>query len=109
MGVEVNPRIRKLRDAWNLTRREAALVAEAMDKPFRKQQKELFQTEGRSGGRKWKKLKKATVERKRKKGLDLRILHATRDLKRGLSTKAHPDHVAEAKTKPAGATRDMPT
>lgn len=52
---------------------------------FYEWEKELFRTEGSSGGRKWRALKPATIARKRKKGQPLNILEATGDLRRSLT------------------------
>lgn len=48
-------------------------------------EKDLFDTEGTSGGRKWAPLKESTIKRKLKKGQPLDILHATGDLERSLT------------------------
>lgn len=52
---------------------------------FYRWEKDLFDTEGSSGGRKWTALKPNTIRQKVRKGQPLEILHATGALERSLT------------------------
>lgn len=54
---------------------------------------ETFRSQGRRGGGSWKKLKPDTVYQKLSRGLDVRILHATHELRDSLVQRKHPQHV----------------
>jgi len=91
----VNPAIKQLDDILKLTFSDMTKLTADMDTLFVKNERRLFDTEGASGGVKWKKLKKATRDAKKRRGQSLKIMQRTGELRKGLSVKTHPDHVAK--------------
>lgn len=66
----------------------------AVSERLRQDMVSQFDTEGRHGSGGWESLSPATIERKRRKGLDLRILHETGALRRSLTIEGARDSVA---------------
>ncbi len=108
-----NPAIHQIDDIIDLTVNDMKKLTAAVDSLFVKNEKRLFSTEGASGGLKWKPLKKATLDAKKRSrsarskikkrasgaplrpAVSLKIMQRTGELRKGLSTKGHPDHVAK--------------
>lgn len=90
----VNPRIDDIRKVVEMTRGDLSKMTTQMDILFRKNEKRLFNTEGSSGGRKWPKLSPRYKKQKRKKFPGRKIMVATGRLRKGLTVKSHPDHIA---------------
>jgi len=93
--ARVNPAINQIDDILDLTVSDMKQLTALVDALFVKNEKRLFTTEGSSGGVKWKKLKKATRDAKKRAGLSQKIMQRTGELRKGLSVKGHPDHVAK--------------
>lgn len=121
----INDRIRQLPDLLRLDQKAADLVVRAVDPVFRKQEADLFKTEGTSGGERWKQWSEAyklrreawrrrrtSLRKKRKadinqlpahyqKGAKLpsigedKILQLSGDMKHRF-TQTGPKHIAEA-------------
>ncbi len=87
--------IKSFDEAMKLTVADMKKMTAKVDTLFVRTEKRLFATEGASGGRPWKKLKKATRDAKRRAGLSKKIMQRTGELRRGLTVKGHPDHVAK--------------
>jgi hypothetical protein len=64
--VILNPHIKTLHQALDLTPDAVSSAAQAADSVYRAQEKQLFATEGASGGQPWKKLSPIYAERKRR-------------------------------------------
>ena len=92
--ARANPKITALSEVLELSVANMNTMTASVDKQFRVNEKRLFATEGGSGGQKWKPLKKATKDAKKRLGLSSRIMQRTGNLRKGLTQKNHPDHVA---------------
>lgn len=64
---------------------DARPIYRFMAATFYQWEKDLFDSEGASGGSRWTELKPNTIARKLRKGQPLDILHATGDLERSLT------------------------
>ena len=108
--ARVNPTIHQIDDILDLTAKDMKQLTTKIDARFRANERELFSTEGSSGGVKWRPLKAATLAAKkrraagvrgiRKRGFSiplastsLKIMQRTGELRKGLTRKSHPDHV----------------
>jgi len=92
--AEVNPRIKKLTDLFDLNMQDMRSIKTMVDIEFVKKERKLFATEGASGGAKWKPLSPAYAKRKKRKKPGRKILAYEGDLRRGLTGRRHADHVA---------------
>ncbi len=93
--ARANPRIKEIGKLLDLDAGDMRAMTTKMDMLFRKNEKRLFATEGSSGGVKWKPLKKATLDAKKRKGLSSKIMQRTGRLRKGLTAKGHGDHIAK--------------
>ena len=90
-----NPRMKKsFKEAMEMTVRDMKRMTTQVDRRFRENEKRLFASEGRSGGRAWKRLSPAYAKAKRKAVGSRKIMQRTGTLRRGLTQKSHPDHIA---------------
>lgn len=65
---------------------------ELIERDTRGWEKDLFKTDGASGGDPWAPLAPSTVKAKAQAGLDPRVLQATRALRKSLTVKSDPEH-----------------
>ena len=109
--AHVDPNLPQLmEEALKMKTSDLKAMSLQMDRIFRKNERALFASEGSSGGSKWPDLKPATLRAKkglraaqkaiRKRGFkipvgstSLKIMQRSGELKRGLTTMSHPDHV----------------
>jgi len=101
--ARANPRIKSLEEVFQLNGRDMKTMATRVDMKFRENEKRLFKTEGRSGGRKWKRLNPAYAKAKRKAVGAKKIMQRTGRLRKGLTQKSHPDHLVRWSITSAGA------
>ena len=127
----VNPEIKHLSEVFKLDARDMKRMTTSVDRKFRENERRQFSSEGSSGGRKWKRLAKSTLDaKKRARGgrrrakarvglgadvtgqaaasllagpISLKIMQRTGKLRKGLTQKSHPDHVANFSITQAGA------
>lgn len=92
--ARANPRIRSLAEVFELTIADMNRVTGQVDRQFVANEKRLFATEGSSGGKKWKPLSPKSAKAKRRRYPGRKIMQRTGQLRKGLTTKSHPDHVA---------------
>jgi len=129
MGAAHNPRIKDLEKAFLLFPRDMKTMLKSVDSMFRDREKQLFRTEGGSGGRRWPKLAASTLKTKRRLrsgvararqttalGADvtgqaglvvgpvsLKVMQRYGRLRKGLTQRKHGDHVARYELSVFGA------
>ena len=94
IGAAANPRIHELHKVLEMTVRDMTEMTKGIDQKFRANEKRLFATEGSSGGQKWPALSKKYAKAKLKQVGRRRIMQRSGRLRKGLTIKGHPDHVA---------------
>jgi hypothetical protein len=59
-------------------------------------ERHLFDSEGASSGRHWRRDEPETLAAKERQGLDPRVMHATRRLRRSLTQRGNPDQIRKS-------------
>lgn len=92
--IEVNPRLRELPQVAKLDMGDMKRLADAIDSRFVTNERALFASEGASGGERWAPLSPDYAEAKRRRFPGRKILARTGRLRRSLTQKGDPEHVA---------------
>lgn len=100
---EVNPRLKTLRQAMQLDRREMGTVKDWIDTEFTAFEKRQFATEGAAGGQRWPALSPAYAKAKRRRFPGRKIMQRTGKLRKSLTNKRDASHVAKALLAPRRA------
>jgi len=72
---------------------DARPAFEKIGDQFMEAEEELFDSQGNAAGQGWEPIQAATIEYKRRAGLDPRILHATLDLRKSLTERGDENQV----------------
>ncbi len=97
---QVNPRIKTLPQMMQLDKRDMKTMTTAVDVLFVKNEARLFSTEGASGGGEWPALSPNYAAAKARTHPGRKIMQRTGRLRRSLTQRRNPQHVAQSALKP---------
>jgi len=96
LTITENPRLKKLDQVFDLTGLEVREMIRVGGIEYAKQSVQVFATEGRASGRKWRRLTDEYARRKRARWGRRKILVASGDLRHGLTRRSSDDFIARA-------------